>query len=216
MKWSDLALPWQACWEEAWAAWLAGSLFIGAVIVNGGGRIVGRGRNHINDSDAPSFQVRANQLAHAELNALLTLAPKPADVHSYQLYSLVEPCPLCLGAIYMSGVRAIHFAARDPWAGSVNLLGTTPYLSAKPVRAYGPDLPVLETAVVAMETCFELLQDGAFPASPNRSPVIACWRVVLPGAVELGERVAVERLPARWRVQGEEAPSVFDHLMGLM
>ena len=28
------------------------------------------------------------------------------------IYTAVEPCPLCMGAIYMSGVRAIHYACR--------------------------------------------------------------------------------------------------------
>ena len=41
------------------------------------------------------------------------------------VYTTTEPCPLCMGALYMSGVRGLRFTSRDPWAGSANLLGTT-------------------------------------------------------------------------------------------
>jgi tRNA(adenine34) deaminase len=204
--WSDLPVAWQACWEEGWTAWQAGSLFIGAAVTDADGLVVGRGRNHIYDCDAPSFQVCSNQLAHAELNALLWLNPKPADVHSYHIYTLVEPCPLCMGAIYMSGVRCIHYAARDPYAGSTNLLGTTPYLSVKPVKVMHPDLPELETAVTAMQACNEVLRWQG-----RESVVAESMRKILPAAVALGERMAAEGLPTRWRLEGLSAAQVYDY-----
>ena len=208
LKWSDLPLPWQASWEEGWAAYRVGSMFIGSVVTDGTGCIVARGRNHINDCDALPFQVRNNQLAHAELNALLWLSPKPAAVHDYHIYTLVEPCPLCMGAIYMSGVRAVHYATRDPWAGSTDMLEKTPYLSRKPFKVFEPDLPELETAVAAMGVCCEIRDRPDVP-----SVVIEALRGILPQAVALGERLAENRLPARWRAEGLEAEKVFDLLM---
>ncbi|NMB46231.1 MAG: hypothetical protein GX998_07430 [Firmicutes bacterium] len=44
----------------------------------------------------------------------------------------------------VSGVRNIVFASRDPWAGSTNLLGTTPYLSLKTMAITGPLEPIFE------------------------------------------------------------------------
>jgi tRNA(adenine34) deaminase len=211
LKWSELPPPWQGCWEEGWAAYRAGSLFIGAVVTDSDGRSVGRGRNHYNDCDALPFQVRHNQLAHAELNALLWLSPKPAAVHDYHIYTLVEPCPLCMGAIYMSGVRAVHYAARDPWAGSTDMLGKTPYLSRKPVKVFAPELPELETAVAAMGVCCEIRDRPDVP-----SVVIEALRGILPQAVALGERLAAERLPLRWRAEGWEACQVFEQLVELV
>jgi tRNA(adenine34) deaminase len=183
-------------------------MFIGAVVTDGEGRCMARGRNHINDCDALPFQVRHNQLAHAELNALLWLSPKPADVHDYHMYTLVEPCPMCMGAIYMSGVRAVHYASRDPWAGSTDMLGKTPYLSRKPVQLYPPDLPELEQLVTAMGVCRELLRGIQVPPAQ-----IVAKRESQPQAVALGERLASERLPLRWRAEGWEADRVFDQLM---
>lgn len=61
--WQTLALPWQAAFEEAWVAYLAGCLPIGAVVADDEGVILTRGRNRIGET--------YNGLSHAELNALV-------------------------------------------------------------------------------------------------------------------------------------------------
>jgi tRNA(Arg) A34 adenosine deaminase TadA len=210
LKWSELPLPWQVCWEEGWDALRIGSRFIGAVVTRPDGQIVARGRNHIHDNDAPAGQVCANPLAHAELNALLGLSLNPAEVNSYHIYTLLEPCPLCMGAIYMSGVRNIHYAARDPWSGSTNLLGTTPYLSYKPVLVFAPDLTALEITVTAVRVCNEML------LGRGTHVVVNALRPILPGAVQLGERLAVEGRLERWRREDWPAFEVFEEVMALV
>src|SRR6185503_3116115 len=72
--WADVPLPWRACLEEAWAAYRAGSLPIGAVVLDTSGHIVGRGRNRIFEVAAELPDSRClfgHRLAHAEINALL-------------------------------------------------------------------------------------------------------------------------------------------------
>lgn len=184
--WNELSLAWRASLEEAWAAYCAGCVPIGAVITDAAGVIIARGRNHIRDDvDAP---VKRHELAHAELNALLCLHYTDGDGHdtdprSWTLYTTMEPCPLCMGAFYMSGLRQLHYAARDPWAGSVNLLGTTPYLSRKPIRVSGP-LSVLEILSVAMNV-ESFLNDSAERAQL----LLNHMRPVLARGVALGERL---------------------------
>ena len=103
---------------------------IGAVITDASGQILARGRNHSRDGGpAP---VHSHTLAHAEVNALLALNSDHADPHTCILYTSCEPCPLCFGAFYMSGLRELRYASRDPFGDSVNLLGATPYLKRKP------------------------------------------------------------------------------------
>jgi len=77
LKWSDLHEPWQVCLEEAWQGYVAGSLPIGAAVVDDGGKVVSRGRNHIQDEEAllPG-QFGQHKLAHAELNAILAIKNK--------------------------------------------------------------------------------------------------------------------------------------------
>jgi tRNA(adenine34) deaminase len=154
--WAGLAAPWQACLEEAWTAFCTGSIPIGAAVTDGEGKILSRGRNRIWDTNVPPGQVGQTELAHAELNTLLALGIDQGDRASWTLYTTTEPCPLCLGAFYMSGVRNLRYASRDPWAGSTNLLGTTPYLSRKAIQVTGPEDPRLEAVIVALFVEWEL------------------------------------------------------------
>ena len=199
--WDRLEPPWQACLEEAWLAYGAGSVPIGAVVTDSLGRIIGRGRNRIGDRapasthaaplNGPARAVVAfHDLAHAELNALLSLnyvyenETEADNPHRWLLYTTMEPCPLCLGALYMSGIRALHYASRDPYAGSVNLLGATPYLSRKPVRVFGPH-PLLEIISAALSVEWSLFHETDHSAQF----VLDHWRPVLPLGVALGERL---------------------------
>ncbi|HSQ16865.1 MAG TPA: nucleoside deaminase [Anaerolineales bacterium] len=181
---SEIIRPWQVCLEEAWDAYCAGSLPIGACVVDATGTILSRGRNRIEETQADVPYACGNTLAHAELNALLALKVDRPTRHAAALYTTTEPCPLCLGAFYMSSVRTLHYAARESFAGSTNLLGTTPYLSRKPIRVYGPAEPVLEALVTALAVEFEL-GDGIFPTSA----VLQSWRETIPAGVMLGEQL---------------------------
>jgi tRNA(adenine34) deaminase len=148
--WNSLALPWRVCLEEAWGGFCAGSLPIGAAVTDAHGEILSSGRNRRHDPRANDGFVNHSKLAHAELNALIRLPEDDSDRHSWILFTTTEPCPLCMGAIYMSGVRELHYASRDPYAGSTNLLGKTPYLSRKSLQISVPTRQDLEDIMVAM------------------------------------------------------------------
>src|SRR5438105_1014959 len=96
--WDRLEAPWRVAVEEAWAAYAAGTVPVGAVLVDPTGRVVSRGRNRIFDAGAPG-QIAGSRLAHAEVNALLGLAGSSADPRVLVLYTTAEPCPLCVGAL---------------------------------------------------------------------------------------------------------------------
>ena len=79
---------------------------IGAVIVYDG-KIIGRGH--------ATHNARHSEIAHAELNAMLA-AEKFIHDHIHDgvvLYTTVEPCVMCLGAIVMSDIDHIVFALGD-------------------------------------------------------------------------------------------------------
>lgn len=181
--WEKLSAPWQAALEMAWEAYCAGTIPIGAVVADANGNIVSRGRNRIMEKSAPKGQVFNNELAHAEINALLSLELSYEECKLSALYTTMEPCPLCMGALYMSDVKTVYFAARDPWAGSTNLLGTTPYLSRKPFKVFEPQNLVLENCLTALHTEFELFKRGEEFLSHR---FFDAFRAVLPHAVEKG------------------------------
>jgi tRNA(Arg) A34 adenosine deaminase TadA len=205
--WSELSLPWQAALEEAWSASCAGCAPIGAVVVNAAGEIIARGRNHNNDQTALPGQICLTQLAHAELNALLAVKCNHGDLHQCAIYSTMEPCPLCMGAIYMSGVRRIYYACRDTYAGSVDMLGSTAYLSSKPVKAVGPERSDLENILAAIQAEDILVK---FPG--QRSVVLEEWRQVYPTGVALGERLASSQKLYALRVHCLPVSEVLDWL----
>jgi guanine deaminase len=76
----------------------------GAVVVRNG-EIISESNNKVVQSHDPT--------AHAEVLAIREAAQKTGthDLHDCILYSSCEPCPMCLGAIYWSGIKKVFFAA---------------------------------------------------------------------------------------------------------
>lgn len=203
--WSDLPLPWQACFELAWEAYLDDCIPIGAVVTDAGGNILSRGRNRIYEQVKPDGHANGAALAHAEVEALRVLDLDVVDPHTCALYTTTEPCPMCMGTFYMSGVRTLHFAARDPYAGSVNLLGATWYLGRKPIRVFGPErvLELVITGLFVEQDYFMhggMLPDGSFYGR---------YREIFPEGVEFGIRLGKSGIVQELRKQMASAEVVY-------
>jgi len=98
--------------ELAHEAEAAGDVPVGAVVVMAG-QVLGRGRN------APIL--RSDPTAHAEILALREAA---AAVGNYRLegatlYTTLEPCVMCAGALVAARVAKLIFGARDLRFGGV-------------------------------------------------------------------------------------------------
>ncbi|MCM3767690.1 nucleoside deaminase [Neobacillus niacini] len=154
MNWSDIPYMWQECFKEAWSSFQEGSRPIGALITDSEGEIVARGKS-ATFAELSDSVISHNELAHAEMNALLKLDNRVHQkVNSYVLYTTMEPCPLCFGAFYMSGIRNLEYAAKDKFGGSTNLKDTTPYLSRKPIQINGP-IAFLENFSILLNVYFD-------------------------------------------------------------
>jgi len=207
--WQHLSPPWRACLEEAWAAYCAGSIPVGAVVTDAGGEILTRGRNRSFERDGAAFPVQVSPLAHAEAAALAALDYARVDPHLCVLLTSQEPCPLCLGALYMSGVRELRYAGRDPYAGSVDLLGTTPYLRRKPIRVVPPSWPLLEAVVSAVTAEFGI-RYGFAASTAWESVWLPAWREAMPESVALAEDLYRSGWLDAQRAAGVPAQIVFD------
>jgi len=183
--WSSLPLPWQACFEEAWEAYRAGSIPIGAALVNPDGEIVSRGRNRVNEREAPPGHLCMSRLAHAEINALLQI--RTADSNALKdltLYTTTEPCVQCFGAIVMSGVRTVRYAASDPHAGGAGLNRSDhPFIRERNLDIRQADVRLGEIQCV-IRTDFVLR--ALDPAKAER--ILGREGVEYPRAVELGRQ----------------------------
>jgi tRNA(adenine34) deaminase len=182
--WTRLPVPWRACVKLAWEAYRAGSLPIGAVVADVEGKVISRGRNRIHERSGEDGHLFGHKLAHAELNALVALDNDGCDPAAYTLYTTTEPCPLCVGALRMSDVGGVRYAAREPWGGSVAMFETVPYLKRGNVRVTGPEDGLLEDILVALLiACFLRLK----PEVLGR--FLDTYEAHMPRAVEAGSRL---------------------------
>lgn len=103
-----------AALQEARAALEHDDVPIGAVVVSDAGEVIGRGHNERERREDPT--------AHAEVLALRAAAEALGTwrVLDATLYVTLEPCTMCAGAIVLSRVPRVVYAAPDPKAGAVD------------------------------------------------------------------------------------------------
>lgn len=75
----------------------------GAVIVNKEGKIISNGNNRVLIDNDPTM--------HAEIVAIRRACEKlkTYDLTGYTLYTLCEPCPMCLSAIIWSNIKDVYY-----------------------------------------------------------------------------------------------------------
>src|SRR5438552_11148346 len=93
-----------------------GEIPVGAVIVDRGGNIIGRGSNRRESGDP---------LGHAELIAIAEAARTIGDwrLEGTTMVVTLEPCAMCAGALVNARVERLIFGAYDPKAGFCGSLG---------------------------------------------------------------------------------------------
>ena len=97
---------------EANSARDAGEVPVGAIVVLAG-KIMGRGCNAVIGSKDPT--------AHAEIVALRLAAQAIGNyrLNGATLYSTIEPCAMCAGALVHARIARLVYGARDLKAGAV-------------------------------------------------------------------------------------------------
>jgi tRNA(adenine34) deaminase len=105
----------RAALEEAWRAFSAGEIPVGALVVRDG-QIIGRGGNE--------RLIRSMPFAHAEMNALACAGDALSSwrFDGCTLYVTLEPCLMCAGAIIETRVSKVVYGAADPRAGAAGSL----------------------------------------------------------------------------------------------
>ncbi len=101
----------RAALELARQAAQAGEVPVGAVVVKDG-EIVGRGSNAPISRHDPS--------AHAEMVALRDAAQRLGNYRlvGCELYVTLEPCVMCVGAMFHARIARVVFGAHDPKTGA--------------------------------------------------------------------------------------------------
>jgi tRNA(adenine34) deaminase len=149
--------------ELAWESFCAGSLGIGAVITRHG-ETFATGRNRLGETDPGDDALAGTSLAHAEMNALAKV-PWGTRSDGLELWTTLQPCLQCLGAIRLSPVRRVHVLAPDPLFRGVE--------QARHLNEHiGSEWPdIVEVAVDEWAALSLLLQ----------THVTAFWQAAIPG-----------------------------------
>ena len=93
-----------------------GEVPIGAIVVDPGGTIIGRGFN--------SVETRGCQCEHAEVRAIRQACKKIGDwrLEGCSLFVTLEPCLMCFGLIALSRIKNLYFGAHSPLFGVGNIV----------------------------------------------------------------------------------------------
>jgi tRNA(adenine34) deaminase len=103
--------------EEAEIASKEGTIPIGAVLVGPEGDILSRGHNRVYTHNDPSW--------HAEMDVIRQSGKLLMD-NKYKnkctLYSSVEPCPMCTGALILADINRVVWALSDNYLGALRIM----------------------------------------------------------------------------------------------
>jgi tRNA(adenine34) deaminase len=105
--------PMALAFAEAERAASLGEVPVGAVVVDGAGKVLAAAGNRVEASCDPT--------AHAEMLALRAAAARRRSkwLAECDLWVTLEPCAMCAAAIGLARLRRLYFAAYDPKTGAV-------------------------------------------------------------------------------------------------
>ena len=117
----DDALALQCC-QLALQAVASGNFGIGCILVDATGKKVAEGHNEI-------FKPYFRSDRHGEMVVMDKFEENNkaiASMKGYTLYTSLEPCPMCLARLIISGCQTVLYVAADRTGGMVNLSSNLP------------------------------------------------------------------------------------------
>ena len=208
--WNDLEKGFQIAFEKAWDAYRNNTVPIGVAVMDKTDTLMATGQNQIY-TDGGGV-IKFHQIAHAEINAILNLSEIEDQnirnhIRTFTLYSTMEPCPLCFGAIVMGSIRNVKYAARDNYAGATALNESIDYIKNKKIMVTGP-FEEPEIVQIAMQTCFEL--KGEVSAN-TRDILLPSWIKICEKGVLIGKYLHENRILQN--MISHEFKNIYDFIM---
>lgn len=201
--WVDLSIQWQTAFLEAWDAFRAGSIPIGAVIADENGNIIIKEHNRARESETLN-----RHISHAEANALRSLDTTIYNPKTLTLYATMEPCPMCMGTAVMSNIKRLRYAARDPYCGAVHLKDIDPYIMGQNLDYAHVDGD-MEFVQLTLQSYHEL----GYISRGASDRVLNCFRSIDEKAVALAEKLYDEKKLNLFSEKGTVFPEVYDFLL---
>lgn len=165
------------CFELAWQSCAAGTIGVGARLVGDDGAVLADGSNGL--FAEPVGPLRGNKIAHAEMNALAQI-DAAADLTRATLYTSLEPCFMCAGAVLLARVGRVVIAAADPYMDGASSLSAADHAMADNTERIFLDAPAWATLsrVFSLHAVFFWMAGSdavasAHAAEPKIAPLVA-------------------------------------------
>ena len=203
--WKDLPEQWKAVFEEAWRSLQKGNVPSGSVIYDKHGNFIASSHNLFRESAANPYT------AHSCINAINQIDQKSVESSEEMvLYTSMEPCLMCLGAVVISNIKEIHAAARDLFYGASHCLYDDASLISSNISYYAESGDI-EFFQIVLQSCFEI-QMIARKHSPC---ILECHRRANGSAVEVAEKLHLRRTLQQMSYQNRKCSEVYDMIMKL-
>ena len=194
---------------SAIGAYKNGCIPIGCAILDSGGKLAARGEN-CQYSDRAGEAITNHPLAHAEINALLkTSAYTHQDIGTYTLYTTLEPCPLCFGAVVMGGIKSVKFAALDKHNEFAKLNTSVEFIAERNIAIEGPFAKYQEVQI-ALIVCRRLEMGFG-----DNEKIHRIYDNYCPVGAEMGYRLKDDAQFKNLLSYGEN-DEILDHVIGMI
>lgn len=207
--WNDLDYVWKEAFSLAWESFRKGTIPIGAIIVDELGNIISKGRNRIFDITSNN-PLAGTCMAHAEMTAMINLKEKEhPNIRKYTLYTTMEPCPMCFGAMVMMNIRNLRYAAKDGFAGATELNEKMGYIKGKrmDIKKEAAELEVFQ---ICLQTAYECNRKH------NRiEELFHSWGTHSSEGVELGKKLYDEGYFEEAVRQNKSLEEIYDRVISL-
>ncbi len=204
MTFSQLPQVWQTIFALEWQSLREGSKAIGAVITDSEGNIISEGRNKIYEYAVPNRAV-----AHAETEAVRNLdTDKYPDLHSYILYTGLEPCLMCMGTLILGHIRNVVIAAHDDYAGMMSYIPMLPFAARK-----GINVTYMEQGYGDMQRGLQTIRELLFNENKQRlAETLEDFCVYNRSGVEAARSLVEEGFFARETISETSIETAFNKL----
>ena len=205
--WKDLIVQWKRSFELAWESYRRGTIPIGAIVSDSNGVILSEGRNRIFDEKSEN-PLAGTFMAHAEMTAMIQLKSKEhPNIRTYTLYTTLEPCPMCFGAIIMMNIRHIKYTARDALAGALQLNDKMDYIRGKEIRVEKGNYEI-EAFQLIMQTAYECLRNHT-----RMEELLSKWSNIDSLAIVVGKQLHNEKYFEKAISEDAKISDIYDEVI---
>lgn len=122
-------------------------------------------------------RLSGSKIAHAEMNAIYS---SKQSLRNTIIYSSMEPCIMCFGAIVMNGIKEINYAARDGVAGGTNLKNTFIKKRHIKINEHNSELEIIQL-VIKTDFIYRNFEEQA-------EELLSVWEETCPSGIQLGRK----------------------------